>query len=208
MTRTECSFSRSTFLHLSSVLRIASATQQNHNATADYCEWPRSKAWETCTSCKYSSPLAPFFPPKLLVRIEVSQGRLSTHSVLLRHTQCCYCASGLLRDRWGRVLLCVTDRLCWAICVCDGESWEVIYNHHNRSHYSPWWAHCLESTEREIERVRKRNSTSDPCGLYRSYFIPAVIGHLPTRDVTQTLTSWLVVSLHSAPTFTAAAIHI
>lgn len=123
VTRTECSFSRSPFLHLSSVLRIASATQQNHNANADYCERPRSKAWETCTSCKYASPLAPLLPPKVLVRTEVvSQGRLSTHSVLRdAHNAVIVRASGPLRDRRGRVLLCVTDRLCSAICVCDCE---------------------------------------------------------------------------------------
>lgn len=129
VTRTECSFSRSAFLHLSSVLRIATATQQNHNANADYCERPRSKAWETCTSCKYSSPLAPFFPSKLLVRTEeLFRKAVSRHTpsywdahnaVIVRAARC---------GTDGAVCCCVWRTVCAELFVCAtarAERWYI-----------------------------------------------------------------------------------
>ncbi len=141
-----------------------------------------------------------FSLPKLLVRTEVVfRKAVSRHtSVLLRRTQCCIVRAGPLRDRWGRVLLCVTDRLLLSYFVCAtarAERWYITIIIAVIT--VPDEPHCLERTEREMERVRKRNSTSDPCGLYSSYFIPAVIDHLPTRDGPQTLTSLYIHLLHS-----------
>lgn len=105
VTWTECSFCRRAFLHLSSMLRIAFPTQQNYNANADYCERPWSKAWETCTSCKYASPLAPFFPAELsLVRTEVALRKAVSQS---------YCEA-------HNAVIVQVNPLC--VAVCDGPS--------------------------------------------------------------------------------------
>ncbi len=91
----------------------------------------------------------------------------------------------------GAVCCCVWRTVCAELFVCATARAER------------WYITIIiavitvpdEHTAWRALKERWRSSTSDPCGLYSSYFIPAVNGHRPTRDGPQTLISWQVLSL-------------
>ncbi len=106
---------------------------------------------------------------------------------------------------WDHTMLLLCKRpaagpMGQCVAVCDGPSVRDLFVCAT-ARAERWYITIIiavitvpdEHTAWRALKERWRNSTSDPCGLYSSYFIPAVNGHRPTRDGPQT--SWLVLSL-------------